>query len=127
LITRRPLEVVRACFQAYLDKDRDAIEALIAENYKFTSPLDNALNRKAYFKICWPNNSTITDFDFIHEIEDGVRVVVVYEGHTQSGRAFRNTELHTVWDGKLVSTEVYFGWNLPHDAPKGKHLHKAHS
>lgn len=126
-MAKRPLEVVRACFQAYVEKDREAIEALIADDYRFTSPLDNALDRKTYFEICWPNSSTITDFDFVHELEDGERAVVVYEGHTVSGRAFRNTEFHTVRDGKLVSTEVYFGWNLPHDAPEGKHLHKAHS
>ena len=36
------LAVVRACLKAYVDKDRNAIEALIAGDYHFTSPLDNA-------------------------------------------------------------------------------------
>ena len=35
--------------------------------------------------------------------------------------AFRNCEMYTVRDGKLVATEVYFGWNLPHRVPKGAH------
>ena len=26
---------------------------------------------------------------------------------------------HTVRDGKLIATEVYFGWDLPHAAPRG--------
>ena len=53
--------------QAYVNKDRAAIEALLDDDYHFTSPIDNALDR-----------------------------------------------------GKLISTEVYFGWNLPHQAPAGR-------
>jgi hypothetical protein len=29
--------------------------------------------------------------------------------------------VHTVRNGKLIATEVYFGWNLPHQVPTGKH------
>ena len=126
-MAHEPLKIVRACFQAYVDKDREAIERLIAEDYSFTSPLDNAIDRKTYFEICWPNSTSITRFDFIHEIEDEAQAMVVYEGHTNTGWTFRNTEVHTVRSGQLIVTEVYFGWNLPHDAPKGKHLHKGHS
>jgi len=36
-----------------------------------------------------------------------------------SGKRFRNCELHTVRNGKLVATEVYFGWDLPHKAAFG--------
>ena len=35
------------------------------------------------------------------------------------GRSFRNTEVLTVRDGKIVEAEVYFGWNVPHTAPSG--------
>jgi hypothetical protein len=38
-----PLDVVKAALQAYVDKDRACIEALIADDYHFTSPIDNAL------------------------------------------------------------------------------------
>ena len=31
----------------------------------------------------------------------------------------RNCELHTAHNGKLVSVEVYFGWDLPHPAMPG--------
>ena len=41
--------------------------------------------------------------------------------HMVSGHRFRNTELNTVRNGKLVATEVYFGWNLPHKVAKGEH------
>lgn len=48
-----PGEVARASYRAYVDKDRDAIEALIAPDFHFTSPLDNRLDRDAYLARCW--------------------------------------------------------------------------
>ena len=36
-----------------------------------------------------------------------------------SGRRFKNTEIFTVRDGKIVNVQVFFGWNIPHDAPEG--------
>jgi len=116
-----PLAVARACFQAYVDKDRAAAEALIADGYHFTSPLDNALDRETYFNICWPNSGAIAGFDFIYQTEDGDRAVIVYEGRTSTGKTVRNCEVHQVRNGRLVATEVYFGWNIPHDVPDGKH------
>lgn len=119
-----PIAVVRACLIAYVDKDRGAIEALIASDYRFTSPIDNALDRAAYFAICWPNSASMKSFDFICGAKDGDRAFVVYEGETLTGKRFRNCEVHTVRDGKLVSTEVYFGWNVPHPVAAGQHADK---
>jgi len=116
-----PLAVVRACLKAYVDKDRTAIEAMIASDYHFTSPLDNALDRASYFAICWPNSAAMKSFDFITGAEDGDRAFVVYEGETLAGKRFRNCEVHAVRDGRLVSTEVYFGWDVPHNVRVGKH------
>jgi hypothetical protein len=117
-----PLAIARACLQAYVDKNRTAIEALIADDYHFTSPIDNALDRKTYFEICWPNSKTMTGFDYIYQIEDENRAFIVYQGHTDSGKTFRNSEVYTIRNGQLVSTEVYFGWDVPHKVPKGKHI-----
>ena len=116
-----PLAIVRACLKAYVDKDRNAIEALIAGDYRFTSPIDNALDRESYFAICWTNSTAMKSFDFIAGAEDGERAFVVYEGETLKGKRFRNCEVHTVRDGRLVSTEVYFGWNVPHPLRRGTH------
>jgi hypothetical protein len=44
---------------------------------------------------------------------------VVYEARMVNGKRLRNAEMHTVRGGKLVSVEVYFGWDLPHKAPIG--------
>jgi len=116
------LAIVRACQQAYVDKDRARIEALLADDYHFTSPIDNALDRATYLKICWPNSAVISRFENIYEFEQGDRAFVVYEAHTSTGKRFRNSEAYTVRGGKLVATEVYFGWNVPHNVPRGTHM-----
>ena len=121
-MTANPLTVACACLQAYVDKDRSAMEALIADDYHFTSPIDNALDRKTYFELCWPNSKAITGFKYVYQLKDQDRAVIVYEGHTQDGKTFRNCEVHTVRHGKLVATEVYFGWDIPHKVPKGEHI-----
>ncbi len=51
------VEVAKRRYLAYVDKDRAAMERLIAEDFHFTSPLDNRINRKTYFERCWPNSS----------------------------------------------------------------------
>jgi len=118
--------VARAAYDAYVKKDRAAIEALIAENFHFTSPLDNRLEREAYFKYCWPNSENIKRFDFINLVAEGERVFVTYEGHNTDGHVFRNTEVITVSAGQLVEVEVYFGWSIPHRAEPGTHRAEEH-
>jgi hypothetical protein len=64
----------------------------------------------------------MTGFDYVYQIEDGSRAFIVYEAHTGSGRTFRNSEVHTVRNGQLVATEVYFGWDIPHKVAKDEHI-----
>ncbi len=117
--TLSPSKLSRACLQAYVDKDRAAIEALIADDFSFTSPLDNALDRRTYFARCWPNSVAMAGFDVVHAIDDGDRALVIYEGRTADGKRFRNAEMHTTRDSQLTAVEVYFGWSLPHPAERG--------
>jgi len=114
---QNPGDVARASYRAYADKNRDAIEALIAPDFHFTSPLDNRLDRDTYFRRCWPNSVTLARFDFVDVAVHGEHVFVVYVAETSSGKRFRNAERLRVRDGRIVEAEVYFGWNVPHDAP----------
>ena len=118
-MTDPTISIARKAYQAYIDKDRAAIEAVIGDNFHFTSPLDNRLNRQAYFDRCWKNSETITDFTFINLVGDGERVFVTYEGQSATGKRFRNTEIMTVRKDKIVEVEVYFGWPVPHADPVG--------
>jgi hypothetical protein len=109
----------RAVYEAYVAKDRVAIEKLIAPDFHFTSPLDNPIDRATYFARCWPNSERIKGFDFIDLVPDRDRVFVIYEGHSANERGFRNTEVVTVRKNQIVDVQVYFGWSIPHGAPAG--------
>ncbi|HEY1329819.1 MAG TPA: nuclear transport factor 2 family protein [Casimicrobiaceae bacterium] len=113
------ISVARACYEAYERKDRPAIEALIADDFHFSSPLDNRLDRKTYFARCWPNSQNIAAFDLIHAVRDGPKVFVIYEARNVDGSRFRNTEVLTIRGHQIAEVEVYFGWSIPHPAPTG--------
>jgi hypothetical protein len=116
------IAAARACYDAYVKKDRRAIEALLAEDFHFTSPLDNRLDRTTYFHRCWPNSSNIRDFHFVNLVPDNDRVFVTYVGCDLNGHRFRNTEIITVRGKQIVDVEVYFGWSIPHEAPEGSFI-----
>lgn len=111
-------DLSRACLRAFVDKSRAAAEALIAPDFRFTSPLDNGLDRAGYFAHCWPGSAAMRAAEVIEAVDDGDRAFVVYEVVTELKR-FRNCELHRARDGRLVAVEVFFGWELPHPAPAG--------
>lgn len=113
------IATARKAYLAYANKDRAMIESVIAEDFHFTSPLDNRISRKTYFERCWPNSAAIAGFEFVYLVADGERVFVTYEGRNTAGRRFRNTEIVTVRNGMIVEVEVYFGWSIPHEAPPG--------
>lgn len=117
--TNEIVAIARAAYEAYVAKNRAAIEKLISADFHFTSPLDNRIDRATYLARCWPNSERIDGFDFINLVSDGDRVFVTYEGHTRNGERFRNTEIVTVRDGQIVEVEVYFGWSIPHEAKRG--------
>jgi uncharacterized protein YndB with AHSA1/START domain len=117
-----PVAIARTAYEAYVRKDRATIERVIAENFRFTSPLDNAIDRQTYFARCWPNSEWIKGFDFVNVVPGGEQVFVTYEGHDARGSTFRNTEIVTVREGQIVNVEVYFGWPVPHKAKPGSFL-----
>ena len=124
-MTSDAVAIARAAYEAYVTKDRVAIEALIADDFHFSSPLDNRIDRATYFDRCWPYSKTAEGFEFIHLVPDGERVFVTYEARGAGGHRFRNTEIVTVRGSQIIEVEVYFGWDLPHKAPVGGFIDKA--
>lgn len=119
-----PTTIAKAAFRAYVANDREAIEALTADDLRFTSPFDNGIGRTTYFERCWPNHQTIAEFDFLRIVEAGAEVIVTYACTTSDGRGFRNTEVLTIVDGQIHAVEVYFGWSVPHPAKPGGFVDK---
>ena len=104
-----PADLARGVFSAYENVDREAIEALLAAEFTFTSPYDDHIDRDAYFDRCWPGAGHFAGFDLKQISVDGARCFVVYEAHLKSGATFRNTEMFCTADGQVCSIEVFFG------------------
>jgi ketosteroid isomerase-like protein len=113
--TLSPTDIVRASFDAYANVDRSAFEALMGPGFRFTSPRDYRLDRDGYFARCWPERAPRTPARFVHTAENAGIVFVTYEDAKPDGTRFRDTEVFTVRDGKIVDVCVYFGWDLPAD------------
>lgn len=113
-------DTAKAIYDAYVAKDCGIVESLLADDFLFTSPLDNALDRDGYFAICWPNSANTDSFEIVHMAEQGELVFVTYECQREQAR-LRNTEVLTIRRGKIAKVEVYFGWNVPHRVPSGEH------
>lgn len=102
-------EIVRACFSCYETGDRESLEKLIAEDFRFNSPLDDSIDRATYFERCWPNHHHSKRFTILKLFERGDEAFVTYECERTDGTRFRNTEFFQARDGKLCQVDVYFG------------------
>src|ERR1700681_3598480 len=45
--------ILRALFAAYLSNDRRAVEDAFTEDFRFTSPYDDEIDKSSYFARCW--------------------------------------------------------------------------
>lgn len=106
--------LVRSFYAAFHAGDREAIEALLSENLRFSAPPDPQLDRAGWFERCWANRHLVApeqEIDLV--LEDGGHVVVRYVATLANGDRFRNLEyFHVDETGKLDAIQVYFGANL---------------
>jgi ketosteroid isomerase-like protein len=101
--------IVRAQFEAYRDRRREDSEALLATDFTFTSPYDDAISRDDFFARCWPPGDHFVEFRIERITADPAGAYITYLVTTEAGTQFRNTEYLTVADGQIHSAEVYFG------------------
>lgn len=109
------LEIAKQCYRAYESRDLALLQSLIAEDFVFSSPRDDFIDRATYFARCWPNSDNIRRFTFEYLAERGSEVVVRYLLELTDGSRFRNMETLRIAGGKLVSADVYFGRTLEGD------------
>jgi len=102
-------KVVHDYYHSYEAKDRALLESRVSEDFRFTSPRDDHIDRATYFKRCWPNNEKTKAIRIKKLFEQGDEVFVLYELQPIDGPAFRNTEFLRTKDGKVTEVEVYFG------------------
>jgi ketosteroid isomerase-like protein len=103
-------DIIRRCFDAYRSKQRAVLEDLLADDFRFTSPYDDAIDKAAYFERCWPTSIEYIASNTIEDIcETDDHAFVRYQCVTVDGKEFRNTEFFTFEGGKVRAIEVYFG------------------
>lgn len=112
-MTDRPTPDAKATVARFLElfreRRRQEAEALIAADFTFTSPYDDAIDRAAYFARCWPNGDRFAEFAVERMVSEGAGTFITYLVTMPDGRSFRNTEYIVVRDGQLRSVDVYFG------------------
>ena len=100
---------IREIYAAYLSKDCSVVERLLASDFTFTSPYDDAIDKDTYFSKCWPNSERMLRFDIEQIFERGNEAFVTYKILNNDGREFRNTEFFCFDGDKVRSIDVYFG------------------
>jgi len=103
-------DTVRAFFASFLAQDRAAAERLVAEEFVFTSPQDDHIDRAAFFERCFPTADHFKDHQLLAVVpaEDD-DVFVLYEYELEDGQRYRNAEVITVRDGQVTESQVFFG------------------
>jgi len=105
--------VVRQYYSAYEKKDWHILEQILADGFTFTSPAgDDHIDLKQYKERCWPNSENTRKFDLEKIIVVGDDAYVTYNGWTNDGRLFRNTERFKLKDGKIIANECFFGTGI---------------
>jgi SnoaL-like domain len=103
-------KVIREYYSAYEKKDWHMMELILADGFTFTSPAgDDHINLQQYKARCWPNANNTKKFDLEKVIVAGDDAFVTYNGWTNDGRLFRNTERFKLKEGKIIENECFFG------------------
>jgi ketosteroid isomerase-like protein len=110
-------DLIGRYFAAYESKDRAALEALVADDFHFTSPRDDHINRQTYFERCWPFSETVRAFRIEKLFAPRDEAFVRYRCEPDSGPAFRNTEFFRFANDRVIEVEVYFGSSDEHVLP----------
>jgi ketosteroid isomerase-like protein len=102
-------KMIKDYYGAYEKKDWNQLTSLLADGFVFNSPLDDHIDLNTYKERCWPNAVNIKRFDIEKLVVDGDDAFVTYNGWTNDGRLFRNTEYFRFQDGKIKENACYFG------------------
>ncbi len=104
------IEIVRAMFAAYLEGDTETADRLLADDFQFTSPQDDHIDKSAFMARCFPTAERVVTQEILELVSAGTNgVFIMYEYMLKTGERHRNAEFITVRNGKLVETQVFFG------------------
>jgi ketosteroid isomerase-like protein len=104
-------EIIRRWYAAWEKKDLDTFNALLADDFTFTSAAgDDHISKSTFKTQCWDTQiDFIGRFDLERITTGADDAFVKYLCHTKNGKSLRNVEYLRIRNGKLESIECYFG------------------
>src|SRR5512142_2498670 len=104
-------DLVRRYLTAFVTRDRRTMEEGLAEDFTFTSPRDDHIDKAAFFERCYPGGEMFRSQEIEQIFENGSEAVVRYRAELKDGTKFRNMEFIRFVGEKIKSVDVYFGAN----------------
>jgi len=102
-------EIIRALFAAYMSNNREAVEDSFTDDFRFTSPYDDQIDKATYFERCWKVADWIERQELERIFVEGDQAFVTYKCTARGGKSFRNTEFFVFAGDKVSRIDVYFG------------------
>jgi ketosteroid isomerase-like protein len=102
-------DIIRALFAAYRANDRTSVENSFTDDFTFTSPYDDEIDKATYFERCWRNPDWLAQQELERIVVDGVGAFVTYRCVAKDGKSFRNTEFFAFEGERIKRIDVYFG------------------
>jgi len=103
-------ETIRKYYAAWETKYWHSIDILLADDFTFSSPLDDHISRTAFKAACWDTQVAYIDrFDLKQVVGADNEALVMYVCHTTNGKTFRNVEYFQLRDHKVEAVECFFG------------------
>jgi hypothetical protein len=104
-------QLIRKWYAAWEQKDWGPVDALLADNFTFSSAAgDDHISKSVFKSRCWETQiNFIERFELEQVIGNGNDAFVKYLCLTKNGKSFRNVEYLRITDKKVEAIECYFG------------------
>lgn len=110
--TNDMMTLILDSYKAFAAGDKGYFEQKLADDFTFSAPPDPLITRAEYFERWSKSETKNPQPDIKRAFVHGNEVIVTYELLHEDGSKGCNTEIHTISEGKIKRTEVYWGWNI---------------
>ena len=114
-------KAVKAWYTAWQSGNWNLMAQILADDFTFTSPLDDHLKMDVFKKRCWqPNAGRIKSVDLKEVTMNGDAIFIIGNGYNTDGKLLRNCDYFKLKEGKIVSYECFFGPGINYPTNTGK-------
>ncbi|MET0860825.1 MAG: nuclear transport factor 2 family protein [Microbacterium sp.] len=102
-------DTVAQFMRAFQEQDRPTAESLMADDFVFTSPQDDHLDKAQWLERCFPTADHFDSASTTLQLLEADGLVLHRYEYRVDGTRYRNVEASRVIDGQVHEVEVYFG------------------